>query len=72
MMQVKKAGTIIEVLGLMVQAPFLSGSDAHKLIAFIQSSNDDDSEGAPDPATTPIQESFSTCVLICSCVYRDA
>jgi len=50
MMQLKKAGTITEVLGWMVQAQSLSGSDAHKLTALIQSSNDDDSEGAPDPA----------------------
>jgi hypothetical protein len=34
----------------MVQAQSLTGSDAHKLTALIQSSNDDDSEGAPDPA----------------------
>ena len=50
MMQLKKAGTITEVLGWMVQAQSLTGSDAHKLTALIQSSNDDDSEGAPDPA----------------------
>jgi len=50
MMQLKKAGTVTEVLGMMVQAQSLSGSDAHKLTALIQSTNDDDSEGAPDPA----------------------
>jgi len=52
MMQLKKAGTITEVLGWMVQAQSLSGSDAHKLTALIQSSNkdDDDADGAPDPA----------------------
>ena len=50
MMQLKKARTITEVLGWMVQAQSLTGSDAHKLTALIQSSNDDDSEGAPDPA----------------------
>merc|ERR1719352_463124 len=50
MMQLKKAGTVTQVLGMMVQAQSLSGSDARKLTALIQSSNDDDSEGAPDPA----------------------
>jgi len=50
MMQLKKAGTITEVLGWMVQAQSLSGSDAHKLTALIQSSNDDEADGAPDPA----------------------
>jgi len=50
MMQLTKAGTITEVLGWMVQAQSLSGSDAHKLTALIQSSNDDEADGAPDPA----------------------
>jgi len=50
MMQLKKAGTVTEVLGWMVQAQSLSGSDAHKLTALIQSSNDDEADGAPDPA----------------------
>jgi len=50
MMQLQKAGTVTEVLGWMVQAQSLSGADAHKLTALIQSSNDDDSDGAPDPA----------------------
>merc|ERR1719375_775471 len=34
----------------MVKAQSLSGSDAHKLTALIQSNNDDDADGAPDPA----------------------
>jgi len=50
MMQLTKAGTITQVLGSMVQAQSLSGSDAHKLTALIQSSNDDEADGAPDPA----------------------
>jgi len=50
MMQLKKAGTVTEVLGWMVQAQSLSGSDAHKLTALIQSTSDDEADGAPDPA----------------------
>ena len=33
MMQLKEAGTVAEVLGMMVKAQSLSGSDAHKLTA---------------------------------------
>jgi len=52
MMQLKKAGTVTEVLGWMVQAQSLSGADAHKLTALVQSSQSSDEEdsGAPDPA----------------------
>merc|ERR1719162_2755424 len=50
MMQLKKAGTVTEVLSMMVRAQSLSGSDAHKLTALIQSTNNDDDDGAPDPA----------------------
>jgi len=52
MMQLTKAGTITEVLGMMVQAQSLSGADARKLTALVQSSSssDDDDSGAPDPA----------------------
>merc|ERR1719324_904869 len=50
MMQLKKAGTITEVLGWMVQAQSLSGADARKLTALVQTTNNDDDEGAPDPA----------------------
>jgi len=52
MMQLKKAGTVTEVLGWMVQAQSLSGADAHKLTALVQSSqsSDDEDSGAPDPA----------------------
>merc|ERR1740138_1881851 len=50
MMQLKKAGTITEVLGWMVQAQSLSGADARKLTALVQTTSNDDDEGAPDPA----------------------
>merc|ERR1719352_309543 len=50
MMQLKKASTVTEVLGMMVKAQSLSGSDSKKLTALIQASNDDDADGAPDPA----------------------
>ena len=50
MMQLKKASTATQVLGMMVHAQSLSGSDAHKLTALIQSASDDDADGAPDPA----------------------
>jgi len=52
MMQLKKAGTVTEVLGMMVQAQSLSGADAHRLTALVQSSqtSDDDDSGAPEAA----------------------
>merc|ERR1740138_899138 len=50
MMQLKKAGTITEVLGWMVKAQSLSGADARKLTALVQTTSNDDDEGAPDPA----------------------
>jgi len=52
MVQLKKAGTVAEVLGMMVQAESLSSADAHKLTALVQTvqRSDDDDSGAPDPA----------------------
>merc|ERR1719272_1294214 len=50
MMQLKSAGSVVEVLSMMVKAQSLTGSDGKKLTALIQSNNDDDADGAPDPA----------------------
>lgn len=52
MVQLKKASTVAQVLGMMVQAESLSSADAHKLTALVQTvqRSDDDDSGAPDPA----------------------
>jgi len=50
MMQMKKAGTVVEALQAMVQAQGLSSADGAKLTALIQHTSDEDDAGAPDPA----------------------
>merc|ERR550537_926381 len=50
MVQLKKATNVVEALKAMVDAQGLTAADSKKLTALVQSSNDDDSEGAPDPA----------------------
>jgi len=50
MVQLKKATSVVEALKAMVDAQSLTAADSKKLSALIQSSSDDDSEGAPDPA----------------------
>merc|ERR1712070_1218443 len=48
--QLKSAGTIVDVLKSMVKAESLSSSDGAKLTALVQSNQQDDDSGAPDPA----------------------
>merc|ERR1740117_2317362 len=50
MMQLKKAGTVVQALQAMVQAQGLSNADGAKLTALIQHTSDEDDAGAPDPA----------------------
>jgi len=52
MMQLKKAGSVVEALSAMVKAQGLTAADGKKLTALVQSSqsDDDDDMGAPDPA----------------------
>jgi len=50
MVQLKKATNVVDALRAMVDAQSLSSADSTKLTALVQSSSDDDSEGAPDPA----------------------
>ena len=50
MVQLKKATTVVEALKAMVEAQSLSTADSTKLTALVQSSSDDESLGAPDPA----------------------
>jgi len=50
MVQLKKATNVVEALKAMVDAQSLTAADSKKLTALVQSSSDDDSEGAPDPA----------------------
>jgi hypothetical protein len=52
MMQLKKAGSVVQALQAMVQAQSLSSADGQKLTALIQSNHaaEDDDAGAPDPA----------------------
>lgn len=50
MMQLKKAATVTEALSLMVEAESLSSADGKKLAALVQTQNDDEDAGAPDPA----------------------
>jgi len=50
MVQLRKATNVVEALKAMVDAQSLSSADSKKLTALVQSSSDDDSEGAPDPA----------------------
>lgn len=50
MVQLKQATNVVEALRAMVDAQSLSSADSKKLTALVQSSSDDDSEGAPDPA----------------------
>jgi len=50
MVQLKKATSVVDALKAMVDAQSLSSADSKKLAALVQSSSDEDSEGAPDPA----------------------
>jgi len=50
MMQLKEAGSVVQALQAMVQAQGLSSADGQKLTALIQSTNEDEDSGAPDPA----------------------
>jgi uncharacterized protein YlxW (UPF0749 family) len=50
MVQLKKATNVVDALKAMVDAQSLTAADSKKLAALVQSSSDDDSEGAPDPA----------------------
>jgi len=47
MMQLKNAGNLVQALNVMVQASMLSSADGSKLTALLQSSSDDEEEGAP-------------------------
>jgi DNA repair exonuclease SbcCD ATPase subunit len=51
MMQLKKAGNVVEALSAMVKAQGLTAADGKRLTALVQSSQSDDDEemGAPDP-----------------------
>jgi len=51
MMQLRKAGSVVEALSAMVQAQGLTAADSKRLTALVQSSQSDDDEemGAPDP-----------------------
>jgi DNA repair exonuclease SbcCD ATPase subunit len=51
MMQLKKAGSVVEALSAMVKAQGLTAADGKRLTALVQSSQSDDDEdmGAPDP-----------------------
>jgi len=53
MVQLKKAGGVVQALQAMVQAQSLSSADGSKLSALIQSTHtaEDSDMGAPDPAT---------------------
>jgi len=50
MVQLKKATSVVDALKAMVDAQSLSSADSKRLTALVQSSSDDDSQGAPDPA----------------------
>jgi hypothetical protein len=50
MVQLKKATNVVDALKAMVDAQGLTAADSKKLTALVQSSSDEDSEGAPDPA----------------------
>merc|ERR1719199_1978299 len=52
MMQIKKAGSVVDALSAIVKAQGLSAADGQKLTALVQSSqsSDDEELGAPDPA----------------------
>lgn len=52
MMQLKKAGSVVQALQAMVQAQSLSSADGSKLTALIQNNHasEDEDSGAPDPA----------------------
>jgi len=52
MMQLKKAGSVVQALQAMVQAQSLSSADGQKLTALLQSAHkaEEDDSGAPDPA----------------------
>jgi len=51
MMQLQKAGSVVEALSTMVKAQGLTAADGKRLTALVQSSQSDDDEelGAPDP-----------------------
>jgi len=51
MMQLRKAGSVVEALSAMVKAQGLTAADGKRLTALVQSSQSDDDEetGAPDP-----------------------
>lgn len=52
MMQIKKAGSVVDALSAIVKAQGLTAADGQKLTALVQSaqSSDDEELGAPDPA----------------------
>jgi len=50
MVQLQKATTVVDALKAMVEAQSLSTADSQRLTALVQSSADDESLGAPDPA----------------------
>jgi len=50
MVQLKSAGSIVEVLSYMVKAQSLTTADGSKLTALVQEAQQDDDAGAPDPA----------------------
>jgi len=50
MVQLKSATSVVEALSYMVKAQSLTGADSAKLTALVQSSQQDDDMGAPDPA----------------------
>jgi len=52
MMQLKKAGSVVQALQAMVQAQSLSSADGQKLTALLQNAHkaEEDDSGAPDPA----------------------
>jgi len=50
MVQLKSAGSVVQVLSMMVKAQSLSNADGKKLTALVQEAQQDDDSGAPDPA----------------------
>jgi len=50
MMQLQRAGSVVQALSVMVQATSLSSADAEKLSSLLQNSQDSDEPGAPAAA----------------------
>jgi chromosome segregation ATPase len=50
MMQLQKAGSVVQALAIMVQATSINSADAEKLASFLQNSQESDEPGAPAAA----------------------